>query len=262
MGKIKLYNGDCINVLQQLIDTGVKVDAIITDPPYGTTACKWDTVIPFDKMWKLLNGLIRDDGAIVLFGSEPFSSNLVCSNIENFRHSWIYKKRCASNFAQASYAPMKEHENVLVFGKKKVRYFPIMEERKGSGKERAKYKYTDASRHKSGEFVGKMNGRYEEYSKELRYPSSVQEFNNRASGDRGLHPTQKPVSLMEYLVKTYTNECDTVLDFTMGSGTTGVAAVNLNRNFIGIELDKTYFDIAEKRIKEAISKSKELDKNN
>ena len=146
---------------------------------------------------------------------------------------------------------MKEHESVLVFSKVKSQYYPIKEQRQGSGGERAKYKYTDASRKNSGEFVGKMiRGVVENDSgnEKLRYPSSVQEFNNRAAGDRGLHPTQKPVALMEYLIKTYTNEGETVLDFTMGSGTTGVACVNLNREFIGIEKDEKYVEIARKRI--------------
>ena len=245
---IDLHNGDCLEIMDKLISEGIKVDAVITDPPYGTTACKWDSVIPFDEMWKRLNKLLKETSPVILFGSEPFSSSLVCSNIKNFRHSWIYQKRCASNFAQAKYAPMKEHENILVFGKNKVNYFPIMEERVGSGKERAKYKYTEKSRHQTGEFVGKLNGNFDEYTPELRYPSSVRAFNNRASGDRGYHPTQKPVALMEYLVNTYTNEGDTVLDFTMGSGTTGVACKNLNRNFIGIEIEEKYFKIAENRI--------------
>ena len=169
-------------------------------------------------------------------------------NIDMFRHSWVYKKRCASNFAQAKYAPMKEHEDVVIFGINKVNYYPIKETRKGSGSNRVKYKYSDKSRHKVGEFVGDMFGDYDENSDTLRYPSSVQEFNNRASGDRGFHPTQKPVALMEYLIKTYSQENDTVLDFAMGSGTTGVACKNLNRKFIGIEIDEKYFNIAKERI--------------
>jgi len=188
----------------------------------------------------------------VLTASQPFTSALVMSNPKMFKYSWIYKKRCASNFAQAKYAPMKEHEDVLVFAEGKVNYYPIKEQRQGSGKDRAKYAYSDKSRHATGEFIGNIKGKYDKENDsgndELRYPSSVQEFNNRASGDRGFHPTQKPVALMEYLIKTYTKEKETILDFTMGSGTTGVACKNLNRNFIGIELDPTYFEIAKKRI--------------
>lgn len=245
---IKLYNGDCLEIMKDIPDKSV--DMILCDLPYGTTACSWDTVIPFDKMWEQATRIIKDKGAMVFTASQPFTSALVMSNPKMFRHEWIYKKLCASNFAQASYAPMKEHESMLVFGKEKVNYYPIKEERKGSGADRVKYAFSDATRHNSGEFVGQMNGEYNSQADNLRYPSSVQEFNNRASGDRGLHPTQKPVALMEYLIKTYSQEGDVVLDFTMGSGTTGVACVNTNRNFIGIELNNDYFDIARNRINE------------
>ena len=175
-----------------------------------------------------------------------------------FKYSWIYKKRCASNFAQAKYAPMKEHEDVLIFARGRVNYYPIKEERQGSGKERAKYAYSDKSRHASGDFVGNIKGDYDKENDsgndEMRYPSSVQEFNNRASGDRGFHPTQKPVALFEYLIKTYTSVGDTILDNCIGSGTTAVAAINTGRNFIGIEMDKGYCDISNKRIREAKEK--------
>jgi len=247
---IQLYNADCLNILSELPDNSI--DMVFCDLPYGTTACKWDAIIPFDKMWEQLNRIVKDNGAMVFTASQPFTSKLVCSNIKNFKCEWIYKKRCASNFAQAKYMPMKEHESVLVFSNGKSNYYPIKEQRQGSGKERAKYKYSDKSRHQCGEFVGNINGEYDKENDsgndELRYPSSVQEFNNRASGDRGHHPTQKPVALCEYFIQTYSKENDTVLDFTMGSGTTGVACKNLNRNFIGIELDEKYFNIAKERI--------------
>ena len=248
---IDLKLGDCLEVMKSIPNGSI--DAIITDPPYGTTACKWDSVIPFEPMWAELKRIIKSNGAIIFTASQPFTSLLVMSNIKMFRTSWIYQKRCASNFAQGKYMPMKEHEDVLVFGKQKTVYYPIMQERKGSGLARSKYAYSDASRANSGEFVGKMKrGAIENDSgnNELRLPSSIQEFNNRASGDRGFHPTQKPVALLEYLIKTYTLENETVLDFTMGSGTTGVACKNLNRNFIGIELDESYFNIAKERINE------------
>lgn len=245
---VRLLKGDCLEVMDALIAEGVKVDAIITDPPYGTTACKWDSIIPFELMWERLHKLVKDNGAIIFTAAQPFTSALIMSNPKEFRHSWVYKKRCASNFAQAKYAPMKEHEDVLVFGKSKPAYYPIKEARVGSGSSRVKYKFSEATRHKSGEFVGAMNGLFDDVAEDMRYPSSVQEFNNRAKGDRGYHPTQKPVALMEYLIKTYTNEGETVLDFTMGSGSTGVAAVNTGRNFIGIELDDKYFEIAKERI--------------
>jgi site-specific DNA-methyltransferase (adenine-specific) len=246
---IRLINGDCLEEMDKLIKEGIEVDAVITDPPYGTTACKWDSVIPFDKMWERLNKLIKPNGAIVLFGSQPFTSALVMSNIKMFKYSWIWQKAVGSNFATLKYQPMKEHEDVLIFGKGKTIYNPIMEERKGSGAERIKHKY-NAIESKTGEANGgllntKRTGKYSE----LRNPSSVQYFNNREDC-RGLHPTQKPVALMEYLIKTYTNEGETVLDFTAGSFSTGVACVNTKRKFIGIELDEHYFNIGKERIKE------------
>lgn len=256
MSKIKLYNGNCLDVMEQLINEGVKVDAVITDPPYGTTACKWDAVIPIYEMFQCLYKLRKNEHTpIVLFASQPFTSELITQNIvhhEGFKYEWIYQKVAGSNFATAKYMPIKEHENILVFGQKghRVNYFPVMQERSENGKKRLNNPYHTNST-TSNETMGNIsrNNAGKEYDKELRYPSSVQKFNNREVGARGLHPTQKPVSLMKYLVKTYTNEGDTVLDFTMGSGTTGVACKNLNRNFIGIELDKKYFDIAKERIK-------------
>lgn len=243
MPKIELIQGNCLEKMKDIPDGSI--DLVLTDPPYGTTACKWDACIPFEPMWEQLKRVIKKNGAIVLTASQPFTSALIMSNPNMFRHGWIYKKRCASNFAQAKYSPMKEHEDIVVFGKSKVNYYPQKEERQGSGAERVKHKFNET---RSGEFTS-IKGALPSPD-ELRYPSSIQEFNNRAIGDRGIHPTQKPVALMEYLIKTYTNEGETVLDFTMGSGTTGVACKHLNRNFIGIELDPEYFKIAEKRINE------------
>ena len=251
-----IKQGDCLELMKDIDDKSI--DMILCDLPYGTTACKWDTIIPFEPLWEQYKRIIKDNGAIVLTASQPFTSALVMSNPKMFKCEWIYKKRCASNFAQAKYMPMKEHESVLVFGKNKVNYYPIKEERVGSGKERAKYAYTDKSRHSSGEFVGRIKGDYDKENdagnEEKRYQSSVQEFNNRASGDRGFHPTQKPVALCEYLIKTYTNEGDVVLDNCMGSGSTCVAAVNTGRHYIGFELDEKYFDIACQRLDEAKNK--------
>jgi site-specific DNA-methyltransferase (adenine-specific) len=245
-----IYLGDCLELMKYIPDKSI--DMILCDLPYGTTACNWDTIIPFEPLWEQYKRIIKDNGAIVLTASQPFTSALVMSNLGMFKYSWIYKKRCASNFAQAKYAPMKEHEDVLVFANGKVNYYPIKEERQGSGKERARYAYSDKSRHASGDFVGNIKGEYDKENDsgndEMRYPSSVQEFNNRASGDRGFHPTQKPVALCEYLIKTYTNEGDTVLDNCIGSGTTAIACINTNRNFIGIEKELKYFEIAKKRI--------------
>jgi site-specific DNA-methyltransferase (adenine-specific) len=244
-----LHKGDCLNVMEGIKSNSI--DAIITDPPYGTTACKWDSVISFSPMWWELNRIIKPNGAIVLFGSEPFSSSLRLSNIRNYKYDWKYKKKIASNFASAKYQPMKHIEDVIVFSKdgKKVNYYPIKQVRAESGKNRIKagFKYNSEG---GADFIGgiERNNTDREYDEDLKFPEDIQEFNNRAKGDRGKHPTQKPVALMEYLIKTYTNENETVLDFTMGSGTTGVACKNLNRKFIGIELDDKYFEIAKQRI--------------
>ena len=246
---IDLRKGDCLELMKDIPDKSI--DAIICDLPYGTTACKWDTIIPFEPLWEQYKRIIKDNGAIVLFGSQPFTSALVMSNPKMFKYEWIWEKAVGSNFAALKYQPMKEHESVLVFSKGTHNYYPIKEERKGSGKERIKHKY-NALESKTGEANGGLlnterTGNYGE----LRNPSSVQYFNNR-EGCRGLHPTQKPVKLMEYLIKTYTNEGEVVLDNTMGSGTTGVACVNTNRRFIGMELDDKYFEIAERRITDAV----------
>ena len=240
--------GDCLERMKEIPDGSV--DMVLADPPYGTTACKWDSVIPLEPMWNELKRIIKPNGAIVLFSSQPFTSVLVTSNLKMFKYEWIWEKAVGSNFAALKYQPMKEHENILVFCKGTTVYNPIKEERKGSGKQRQKAGYANSkATAKTGQFIGgimdatKRTNDYEE----LRYPSSIQYFNNRDK-DRGMHPTQKPVALMEYLIKTYTNEKETVLDFTMGSGTTGVACKNLNRKFIGIEKDETYFKIAQDRI--------------
>ena len=240
---LNLIHGDCLEVMKTIPDASI--DAIITDPPYGTTACKWDSVIPFEPMWKELNRIIKDNGAIIFTASQPFTSNLIMSNTKMFKHEWIWEKNRGSNFATLRYAPMKEHESVLVFCKTSPKYFPIMQQRKGAGLDRTKYKYNPTNTGKR-EALGNLEMTHANHNgnNELRYPSSIQKFNTEV----GKHPTQKPVTLMEYLVKTYTQENDTVLDFTMGSGTTGVACKNLNRNFIGIELDKDYFEIANNRI--------------
>ena len=235
----KLYNGDCLKIMDRLIEEGVKVDCILTDPPYGTTACKWDTVIPFDDMWERLNKLIKPNGAIVLFGSEPFSSALRMSNIKNYKYDWIWDKKKAGNIMLCKYQPMKITENVMIFNKHN--YYPIMELRDKVKKSKC---------YGIGEIMG---GALKDNSLKVythRYPKNILSFSN-ANQKGKVHPTQKPVDLLEYLIKTYTNEDEIVLDFTMGSGSTGVACMNTNRKFIGIELDNNYFDIASKRIEEA-----------
>ena len=242
MENIQLYHGDCLEIMDKLIEKGVKVDAIITDPPYGTTACKWDTIIPFDEMWERLNKLIKDNGAIVLFGSEPFSSKLRCSNLKNYKYDWVWNKKLAGNGILAKKQPLKIHENVIVFNSKI--YIPQMT----TGKLRKKL--TNNLK------ISEINGgdgvkRATETFNDQYYPTSIQEFSMANLRRNRLHPTQKPVDLLEYLIKTYTNENEIVLDFTMGSGSTGVACINTNRKFIGIELDDNYFNIAKKRIENA-----------
>jgi len=244
VNKINLLHGDCLELMKSIPDKSI--DAIITDPPYGTTACKWDAVIPFNLMWKELNRIIKDNSAIVLFGSQPFTSALVMSNPKMFKYEWIWEKNAGSNFASVRFQPMKEHENILVFAKEKTNYNPQKEKRADSGLARVKSSPMTFNRKNNddvygGLFVGNVT---KKIADELRCPRSIQKFNR----ERGLHPTQKPLLLLEYLVKTYTQENETVLDFTMGSGTTGLACKNLNRNFIGIEKDDKYYEIAKKRI--------------
>jgi DNA modification methylase len=240
---IQLLHGDCLELMKSIPDKSI--DAIITDPPYGTTACKWDSIIPFDLMWEQLNRIIKDSGAIVLFGSEPFSSALRMSNINKYCYDFIYDKKFAGNFVQAKRQPLKTHEIISVFSKKGLmpNYYPQMIKRiiniKKGGNKQSKA-IPIAITKKSMEFSKK------EKIYDLKFPDSQLHFSCREN--RGLHPTQKPISLIEYLIKTYTNENETILDFTMGSGTTGVACKNLNRNFIGIEMDDKYFSIAENRI--------------
>jgi len=250
---ICVYNADYKSVLPLLPE--LSIDLILTDPPYGITSCSWDSTIPTNEMWSLFNRLIKPSSAMIFTASQPYTSVLVSSNPKQFRHEWIYKKLCASNFAQADYAPMKEHEEVLVFGKAKVNYYPIKIERRGSGTERVKYLFSDATRRNSGEFVGKFNNLEAEYNNKadtLRFPSSVVEFNNRATGDRGLHPTQKPLKLFEYFIQTYSLEGQTILDPFLGSGTAIVAAKKLGRKCIGIDIEERYCRIAVDRYKQAI----------
>ena len=230
--------------MDRLIEEGVKVDCVLTDPPYGTTACKWDIIIPFDKMWERLNKLIKPYGAIVLFGSEPFSSNLRMSNIKNYKYDWVWDKKKPSNFPLAKKQPMKYHENIIVFNSKI--YYPIMVKVEGRKAKKRMNKGATVFNTK-----GLDDPKYLDKVYTDKYPSSIIEVSNACQRNR-YHPTQKPVSLMEYLIKTYTNENETILDFTMGSGSTGVACMNTNRKFIGIELDENYFNIAKDRIENSI----------
>ena len=243
---MKLMQGDCLERMKEIPDGSV--DMVLTDPPYGTTACKWDTVIDLPVMWDQIGDVLKPDGACVLTASQPFTSKLVMSNPKWFKHSWVWEKNAGSNFGAMKYQPMKEHEDILVFCAKSPTYNPQMQPRSESG--RAMIAAGVKSKASKGSDVyGGLNQGYDNsgQNQELRFPRSIQRFNR----ERGHHPTQKPVALMEYLIRTYTNPGDTVLDFTMGSGTTGVACVNTGRKFIGIEIDPDYFAVAEKRIKES-----------
>jgi len=256
---IDLYQGDALEIMDELIQKGVKVDAVITDPPYGTIACSWDSVIPFDKMWERLNKLIKSNGAVVLFGSEPFSSYLRLSNIKNYRYDWIWHKNTGGTFILASKMPMKRHEIISVFYNKQPTYNPQMEEYSESTKKR--FKQGGMVKRNTKKITNSIHGGFNEAGiryidhKKGKYPTSVKFFKRlNTSNSQSFHPTQKPVDLMKYLIETYTNPEDTVLDFTMGSGSTGVACKLLNRKFIGIELDPKYFKIAEQRINKAQNK--------
>jgi len=303
---IDLRKGDCLEVMKT-IESG-SIDAIITDPPYGTTACKWDSVIDFELMWEQLNRIIKPNGAIVLFGSEPFSSLLRCSNIKDYKYDWVWEKEQGTNQNLCKVAPLKKHENILVFKNSNFVDFSNYIKSKrillGYSKKDIDLKmglntaYSWWEGRKSGiqlpsneqyillknilqldnsfdelilkerympqmvkgkSYTVKRNGKTEydpinntsqkktdTINKGERYPTTILKFNRELKNR--YHPTQKPVALLEYLIKTYTKENDMILDFTMGSGSTGVACKNLNRNFIGIEMDEAYFDIANERI--------------
>lgn len=243
---IQLMQGDCLELMKQIPDGFV--DMVLTDPPYGTTACKWDSVIPFDPMWDQLKRVIKKNGAIVMTASQPFTSALVMSNPNMFKYDLVWKKNKSTGFLNSKRMPLRNKEDVLVF----YSCQPTYNAQKTTGHKPVN-KYT---KHTSdGETVGKTKVGISGGGSTERFPKSVLDFkvvNQDGTSPEGkFHPTQKPVALMEYLINTYTNVGETVLDFTMGSGTTGVACVNTGRNFIGIELDPEYFRIAEGRISKA-----------
>jgi len=244
MSKIQLLQGDCLERMKEIPDGSV--DMVLADPPYGTTACKWDSVIDLDSMWENLLRVGKENCVFLFTASQPFTSALIMSNPKMFKHEWIWIKNRGSNFANTVREPMKEHESVIMFSKGKWTYNRQMQPRTGGGLDRANY---DCTFKTSSENYRQFETRENNKLSDMRVPSSWQKFNTVAGSEKTKHPTQKPVALMEYLIKTYTNEGETVLDFTMGSGSTGVAAVNLKRNFIGIEMDEQYFKIAEERIK-------------
>ena len=246
MPKIELIQGDCLEKMKDIPDGSI--DMILCDLPYGTTACKWDTIIPFEPLWEQYKRIIKDRGAIVLFGSEPFSSYLRMSNIRQYKYDWIWEKDKGTNFALANKQPLRKTENIIVFYKKQPFYNSQGEKLDKPYKHTLPISKSDSS---GGAVEHNLNSNG---TRKYAYYTHSKKHNllyvARESQVNSLHPTQKPVALLEYLIKTYTNEEETVLDNCMGSGSTGVACKNLNRNFIGIELDPEYFKIAEKRINE------------
>lgn len=247
MSEIILKQGDCLELMKDIPNNSI--DMILCDPPYGTTKCKWDIIIPFDKLWKEYLRLIKDDGAIVLFGKEPFSSQLRVSNIDIYKYDWIWVKDTKSNFMQANHQPLNNVELISVFGKGYVRNIKdkVMMKYNPQFSDGKEYKLPKVSKTTDLFSENHKNGVYKHYERDTskRYPYNIIQFN---MDKHKVHPTQKPVALCEYLIKTYTNENEIVLDNCMGSGSTGIAAKNLNRNFIGFELNEKYFNIAKERI--------------
>ena len=239
--KVQLYKGDCLKIMKDIPDKSV--DMILCDLPYGTTSCKWDSIIPLDKLWEQYNRIIKDNGAILLFAQTPFDKVLGFSNLKMLRYEWIWEKEQGTGNLNANKMPLKKHENILVFYKKLPKYNPQFIEGKP---------YMITRQYNDNEIFGKTGTRdgYVTKNEGKRYPVSVLRYNRELKNR--FHPTQKPINLLEYLIKTYTDEGETVIDNTMGSGSTGVACLKTNRNFIGIEKDDKYFDVAYNRINEYI----------
>ena len=248
-----LMQGNCLDRMKEIPDGSV--DMVLTDPPYGTTACKWDTVIPFETMWEELKRIIKQNGAIILFGSEPFSSMLRCSNLKMFKYDLVWEKSKGSNFVHSKYQPLKTHENIIVFSKggaaqgskTPMKYYPQMTigvpYDKGVGQKKISTLNGGLSKSSSIHMKNETGN---------RFPRSVHYYKT-AESEGSYHPTQKPVALLEYLIKTYTQEGETVLDFTFGSCSTGVACLNTNRKFLGIEMDEGYFEVSKNRIEAALN---------
>lgn len=231
-----LVNADCFDVFPFIEDKSI--DAIICDLPYGTTSCKWDSVLPFDKLWEQYNRIIKPNGAICLFGREPFTSAIVMSNVKNYKHKWVWNKKQSGSFQNAKYMPLQIDEDIVVFSNGKCNYYPIM--RKGKMRKRGGAKETNNAMGNNG-----LNEKFENYSN-MYYPINIYELANPRLNK--LHPTEKPIDLMEMLVRTYTKENDVVLDNTMGVGSTGLASLMSNRKSIGIEKEKQYYDVAVRRL--------------
>lgn len=240
-----IYLGDCLKIMPEIEDSSI--DMILCDLPYGKSSCKWDVIIPFKDLWEQYKRIIKDNGAICLFGTEPFSSHLRISNLKMYKYDWIWEKENGSNFTQVKWQPFKVHEHILIFGnfataytktKNNMQYYP-------------QFTYSNPYKIKRTgdvEIFSGFGGRKDTINSDgKRYPRSIQKF----SMERGLHPTQKPVKLLEYLIKTYTQENEIVLDNCLGSGSTAIACINTNRNYIGIEKEKKYYEIAKERIENA-----------
>lgn len=243
IGNCDLYYGDCLDIMPQLNDT--VADVIIADLPYGTTYCSWDSIIPLDKLWLQYNRLIKGNGAKVFTSNQPFTTTLIHSNLECFKYEWVWNKEHASNFANSKKQPLKQHENVLVFSKGQPPYYPIKVQGKPNHKQGKSKTNVSETRLISERVEDDLSG--------MKYPKSILHFPKHSS-QCGLHPTQKPVDLMCYLIRTYSKEGDVVLDNTMGSGTTGVACLQTGRKFIGIENDQKYFNICCERLENEFKK--------
>lgn len=250
--KQEILLGDCLELMKDIPNGSI--DMILCDLPYGTTACKWDSIIPFEPLWEQYERIIKPKGAIVLTASQPFTSALLMSNPKKFRHEWIWQKNRGSNFALLKYQPFKEHESVLVFSKESANYYPIKEERSESGKSRCAYTFNNkvTSEVINNETFYNQDGERRKLDEGLRNPSSIQKFNTEV----GLHPTQKPVALFEYLINTYTNEGNLVLDNCAGSFTTAIACLNTGRDYICMEKDENYFNTGKERIQKHLANVK------
>ncbi len=245
-------NADCFDVFPFIEDKSI--DAIICDLPYGTTACKWDSVLPFDKLWKEYERIIKPNGVIVLFGSQPFTSALIMSNPKLFKYEWIWQKSKGCNFTHAKNMPIKFHESIVVFSKAPIGHEIQLGERRMTynpqGLVKVDKKWSRPKKYDTEHKLKRESHKLDRIIEFENYPISILKYGNSDNRERGLHPTQKPVELMEYLIKTYTNEGDMVLDNTMGSGTTNLACLKLNRKSIGIEKEKQYYDVAVRRASE------------
>lgn len=239
---VTLYRGDCLEVMPSLASEGVKVNMVLTDPPYGTTRCRWDAIIPFAPMWKCVHSVSYDTTPTLLFCQHPFTATLGCSNLEELRYSWVWEKTQPTGFLNAKRMPMKAHEDILVFYRKLPVYNPI----KTSGHRRVVSTAYQKSVCRTADIYQDYTD-FKDYDSTERYPRSVVRYKSDKQLT-SLHPTQKPVALLEYLIATYTNEGDAVMDFAMGSGSTAIACLRTGRKFVGIEIDHQYFEITEKRI--------------